>query len=149
MAKERIVEFVDEGVIFYFPKGLDHVRVQKLKHIPDNQLPGPSGDFDPHRSVINVRLYDKDNDETLTSFVPPFRVKVYFNANDETSAGSVTKLKLAFHSSKDNNKNKLWERFTYSKHRFLKHKKQKGNWNGHGLATKVSTWPDPVMAWGP
>jgi hypothetical protein len=151
MGKGKKVEFIEEGVIFTFPEELIDVYVERLVHIPDNKLPPASGGFiNPNRSVINVRLYHKDDPDTdITEFEKPFKLQVYFKQRDETHAGDIKKMQLAFHSAKTNEKKKTWELFTYNKHGFKKHKKSIGNWKGHGLATKISTWPDPVIAWGP
>jgi hypothetical protein len=98
MGKGKKVEFIEEGVIFTFPEELIDVYVERLVHIPDNKLPPASGGFiNPNRSVINVRLYHKDDPDTdITEFEKPFKLQVYFKQRDETHAGDIKKCNWLF-----------------------------------------------------
>jgi hypothetical protein len=146
--KVKVIEFI-EGVTFKFHGNFEKVSVEKLEHIPDDDLPDGSDEFDPNRSVFNFRLYNEGDQTTVTKFDGIIELTVEFLSDDLASATSIEALDLGYHQGTKwvscFKKHGLAKGF----HKKDKKKKVKKPWVGYGTMKIKDEWADPVMAWGP
>lgn len=149
MAKERIIDFDDEGVTFIFPAALDDIFVERFP----KKTPKAGSRFQMKRFLINVKLFKKTGDKITypSKFNPPFKIEIHYKDIDDTNAGGSAQKQCGYHDGTG------WVIFDQNTHGFKPKvynpnnsaiPKPKKAHKGAGVA-KISTWPDPVVGWGP
>jgi hypothetical protein len=145
MANEKKMEFTKEGAIVRVPDQKDKkkVKIEKLAKDPLDKMKPREGGFTPGRVVFNFQIVDEaEPSKVLTSFDPPFELRVRYTPSDLKRAERAKKpLQLAFWNGSE------WIPFTEEKHQFQLVPKSKGS-GGEGIAM-ISHWGDPNVGWGP
>lgn len=144
MAKDKKVDFSEEGATVTVPAQRKKTKVVKLPSVALEHIPGVEGGFKPGRLVINFALVDEDDQDTfLTEFDPPFELRVRYTKGDlERARRANQPLELAFWNGSE------WVVFTQEKHQFELQPDSQGKAGGYGIAL-ISHWGDPQIAWGP
>jgi hypothetical protein len=136
-----IVRYKNGKVIFKFGAPFDKIRVKKGK---DESLRKKS-------FVVSVKIEEKNEENKWVlkkDFPTPFSLEVKYDSGDLTSLGltedEYEQLVLYFSDVGE----RAWKKFDGT-HGYTKPvKNSHGSWLGYGLASGISTWPDPVIAWG-
>jgi len=132
-----------EGVIVNFPGQGKPIQVQKLDLPAIESMTTATGGFLPFRLVINLKLVDAEQPNTVVSvFDPPIEVRVRFKTSDLANAAKARKpLCLGFWDGTQ------WIRVTPKDHKYRPDPGPSPQAGGWGVFS-ISQWGDPTIAVG-
>jgi hypothetical protein len=139
----REEEFEEAGITFFFPPGLEHIKVNNLGDPPDPWPDPKDATFKPDGFVFNFEFSSND---PAHDPIPnePFRMLIKYKQIHLDNAG-YSCLQLGINKVD----NKGWRNLTSGVDPNNKFTYKKGPWIGGWLVT-INDWiSDPVVAWGP
>jgi hypothetical protein len=111
---------------------------------PDGPVcPDEKRQFTFGRDVINVKVYKKEEDCNIsfpTTYEPPITLRVYYVKSDEDFAEE-GKPVLAYWTGF------CWVIFSQDEHELIEVELDDPRWKGYN-EVQISSWSDPVIAWG-
>ena len=144
MANIKKFEFYDEEngvwVVFSFPPKHANVYVEEM----DLYTPPDGETFKPKRPVINVKFFEKyeKSVEYPRILKVDFKLRVHYIQKDIDNADGEDNLMLGYWDGS------TWTTFSKEEHDLEQISEDGDKWKGYFKA-KLSSWPDPLISWGP
>lgn len=134
--------FRKQGVVVLVPPQPQPVLVERLDPPQVEALPGGPVDFQPFRTVIDLKVKLEASPNTyVTQFNPPITIRIRCTHKDVKRAKLFNYLKLGYWDGKK------WVHCTAKTHKFQLEVDKTIKYAGWGII-QISNWDDPIPTWG-